>query len=782
MRQEPFSVEVAETGGQTASHRGSAGCMRLLTGEIVGWGGTDVDWNPLNTTEVFSADGLTKAAGGNLHTSRAEGTNILLPDSRILDTGGWTAVSNSAVVEVFHPTLHVWTAKASMPVARWGHQLAMLPSGDVLAMGGEVVGGTGSTTQCDSYSIGANVWTTVAPMHTARRAHIAQRLNDGRILVMGGMNLVGDASIIATCEIYNPASNSWSVVPSMSTPRAWGASALLQDGRVLVMGGNIPESGPTNTKKTPLCEIYNPWTNTWSPTASMSVGGQWVPSNGRGVFVLPHGGVLALPDYSNAGDVYSVLPGDGFPIELYFPDQGAWRVVGKRPTPYSGQGIVALLQGTAGASASIPAPGEGSSEGGGTEGAVGSNVNAYDFASGGEVPTLNGAVGKLFMATGWNADQSTLGTSTLIGNLRGSTGIEVLPGFVVPPAPIIPCAISWTQAPLGKPQYNMLQQSLRYAQFADGRPVGVYWDTDNGQVATAVWSADGYTMLYSFSGAPSIDTHGKGTMCALGDGRVIYAGPFTGNNAVWTIDPVSYAWTSRPVCPIDNVSGSLVQLATGEALMVGGNGGGGTSTAAAEYIPGTNTWLVRATMHQNRKEPSATLLQDGRVLVAGGYSDDGGGGPIAHAEIYNPTANTWTVVTPMNHERWQHAATLLPDGRVLVAGTFLVAPNTDTAEIYDPTANTWTLVATIPTQVYRLGVSGTRGLHVLSDETVMLVNGVSQQVFVYDIGANTWTATATYGSCQRQWSMSNYLGGCKVHIYSPSANRATEPISIMTVP
>ena len=61
-------------------------------------------------------------------------------------------------------------------------------------------------------------------------------------------------------------------------------------------------------------------------------------------------------------------------------------------------------------------------------------------------------------------------------------------------------------------------------------------------------------------------------------------------------------------------------------------------------------------MSQARSYPSVTLLEDGKVLVAGGAEDNV---PLAIAELYDPVAGTWSSLRPMHVPRLQHTATLL---------------------------------------------------------------------------------------------------------------------------
>jgi hypothetical protein len=112
-----------------------------------------------------------------------------------------------------------------------------------------------------------------------------------------------------------------------------------------------------------------------------------------------------------------------------------------------------------------------------------------------------------------------------------------------------------------------------------------------------------------------------------------------------------------------------------------------------------------------RTYKTATLLLDGRVLVTGGYNCGPAGrdGTVASAEIYDPRTGVFTATGPMRDRRQFHTATLLPDGRVLVAGGFSSPPRAatgsvvlasirtaetsaavlDTAEIYDPATGTF---------------------------------------------------------------------------------------------
>jgi hypothetical protein len=83
------------------------------------------------------------------------------------------------------------------------------------------------------------------------------------------------------------------------------------------------------------------------------------------------------------------------------------------------------------------------------------------------------------------------------------------------------------------------------------------------------------------------------------------------------------------------------------------------------YDPATNTWTAAATMGAPREFHIATLLADGKVLVAGG---DANNALLASAESYDPMLNTWTSAPNLALARESHAAILLPNGKVLITG------------------------------------------------------------------------------------------------------------------
>ena len=169
-------------------------------------------------------------------------------------------------------------------------------------------------------------------------------------------------------------------------------------------------------------------------------------------------------------------------------------------------------------------------------------------------------------------------------------------------------------------------------------------------------------------------------------------------------------------------------LADGRLLVTGGfwmDIGGfhvwETLHQSAEIIDGGTSRRVTALMFNARWDHTATLLRDGRVLITGG--DDGGQNvyhATATAEIFDPATETFHAVVPMLQRRRGHTATLLQDGRVLIAG----GAQDGTAEIFDPSTNLFTIAADV----------GQRTDHtatLLRDGTVLLAGGAEDAV-LYD--------------------------------------------------
>jgi hypothetical protein len=98
----------------------------------------------------------------------------------------------------------------------------------------------------------------------------------------------------------------------------------------------------------------------------------------------------------------------------------------------------------------------------------------------------------------------------------------------------------------------------------------------------------------------------------------------------------------------------------------GFNSVGGDLTSAELYNPTTGTWTTTGNLNLGRYNHTATLLPDGMVLVAGGFDANTRDATMS-AELYNPSSGTWSTTGSLNTQRYLQTATLLPGGLVLVA-------------------------------------------------------------------------------------------------------------------
>ncbi len=290
------------------------------------------------------------------------------------------------------------------------------------------------------------------------------------------------------------------------------------------------------------------------------------------------------------------------------------------------------------------------------------------------------------------------------------------------------------------------------------------------------------------------------TATRLQDGSVILIGGRSAANPAEVFDPASLTFTptfSVPVTPRSSGFTSTL-LASGEVLIAGGEDSlsnaeiyspSGLFTATGDLLTGrrlhtatlladgrvfiaggeaysaaTDTWdtlettelfdpltgifTAAAPMADARLDHTATLLPDGSVLIAGGRAP-GPSGPIAtflaKSEIYHPNTNTFTSISPMNSARGFQTATLLANGKVLIAGGFNTNSSSQaTSELYDPGTQTFTLTGSMHNK------RGAHTANMLGDGNVLISGGVELTPFlnvhasadVYQVSAGQFEATS----------------------------------------
>jgi N-acetylneuraminic acid mutarotase len=287
------------------------------------------------------------------------------------------------------------------------------------------------------------------------------------------------------------------------------------------------------------------------------------------------------------------------------------------------------------------------------------------------------------------------------------------------------------------------------------------------------------------------DARANHTATLLSSGLVLVAGGanFTATNTTYPAsveiyDPSNGIWSSAGSIANPRENHTATLLPNGKVLIAGGfiiSGSNPVYLSSAElYDPTSNTWSSAGNMVTARDNHTATLLSNGNVLVAGGLNS---GGALASSELYNPTTNSWSSAGNLSSARYSHTSILLPNGNVLVAGGLGISTLLVSAELYCPTNNTWTATGSLSTA---------RMLHTatLLPNGSVLVSGGEGSGFIasaelYSPTSGTWSSagsmsTARYGHTAILLPTGNVLiaGGSSdgvstlssAELYDPSSN------------
>ena len=197
---------------------------------VVG-GGQRIGLTVEKRCELYDPATGTFALTGLLFTARSFHTATRLPDGRVLVTGGHDAGAdtlNHASVEIYDPLAGTWSPAAAMEFRRGRHTATLLPNGDVLVVGGAQVGsGTTVNPSAEIYHPATNSWRTVTSMAQARVGQAAALLPSGEVLVVGGFD---GANYLRTSEIFRALSNPPTAVA--------GADRTVRPGSAVMLDGS----------------------------------------------------------------------------------------------------------------------------------------------------------------------------------------------------------------------------------------------------------------------------------------------------------------------------------------------------------------------------------------------------------------------------------------------------------------------------------------------------------------------------------------------------------------
>jgi hypothetical protein len=275
----------------------------LKDGKVLVAGGLTSSLSFIPSTELYDPASGIWSTTGSMSVGRAFHTATLMNNGKVLVAGG-----GSDITELYDPTTGIWSTTGSMSGLRYHHTATLLDNGKVLVAGGQSTPDFSATpfASAELYDPITGIWSTTGSMSVGRADHTATLLNNGKVLVAGGQVRY---STIASAELYDPDAGTWSTTGSMSVGRNTPTATLLKDGQVLVAGGY----GDVWPYQVASAELYDQDAGTWSTTGSMNIG-----RNGHTTTLLKNGKVLVAGGWDGSSTIAST--------ELYDPDTGTWSI------------------------------------------------------------------------------------------------------------------------------------------------------------------------------------------------------------------------------------------------------------------------------------------------------------------------------------------------------------------------------------------------------------------------------------------------------------------------
>jgi Abnormal spindle-like microcephaly-assoc'd, ASPM-SPD-2-Hydin/Galactose oxidase, central domain len=657
----------------------------LEDGTILLTGGADKNNNVLSSAEIYNpATDSFSATKGPLTGGFFDHQAVLIntgasgaDNGMVLVAGGFDSSGNPQnAAALYNPATGMFTATSPMTTTRAFFTATFLDPAVVSAHGGEILiaGGDGgglptnNTGTAELFDPTTNTFTAIAaPMKEARAFHGAMLLKNGKVLLYGGRVHFNPG--LADAEIFDPATETFTPTNSAACPGAtfpanppagcmidlaYGQQGvLLSDGTVMITGGFKSVRG---------VEFFDPNTNTFNLSATAA---PLAYRRGLGMPGPDGGGYTAtlLPD----GD--HVLVAGGAPCydflntaELYDASQASVAGLGFMVSSFAGAASAALPGGrillTGGAS--------GEQLGGAT-----TSAELFDFPStsflcpDGSTPMDNPQMPCSITMN----DERFLHTATLIpsgadagqvllaGGDQGSTGGSPTAELFNPAAGTFSCVGGLSSTTF---QCNPSMTIARFGHTATLLTSG----TESGEILITGGANNYFTPSGVFNTAELF------------------------NPASNTFSCVGSVSSSPPICNQSLNTGRYGHYAlvlttgpnAGQVLIAGGSDVNGAPIASAELydptagtfscIGGSTLGACNSVMNAGRAGSSATMLNDGRILFAGGVSGSVANGytSIGSAEIYDPVQNKFTATGSMLAARAGHSAVLLNNGDVMMIG------------------------------------------------------------------------------------------------------------------
>ncbi|MEP7338233.1 MAG: kelch repeat-containing protein [Acidobacteriota bacterium] len=669
----------------------------LQNGKVLAAGGRSDAGSVLNTAEVYDPlTGLWMPAVNSLSAPRYGHTAIQLRNGLVLIAGGRRGAAGSEILdtaELYDPATNRWTAlNARMTTARARHTATLLLDGRVLFTGGENGGGLLNSTEF--YNAATQTFTAAGAtgnLNDARRQHTATLLGDGKVLAAGGAN---NSASLKSAETFDPTTGKWKRVGDLRTARHGHTATMLPTGEVLIAAG-VSGGALTDTS-----ELFSPIPATWAATN----GNLATPRQAHSATLLPSGSVLVAGGTDASGAAINSA-------QVYNRLTKVW-----------------------------------------------SAAPSFTFseARGGHTATILHN-GRVLFAGGQSNSGNFLSSSEYYEPVTASWVVTTFPP--VSTATPAPTPVPGSTPPVTT-QMNVARKGHTATVLPDGRVLaagGTMTTTGGGNsILNTAEIFDPFSGRWTLVAATMNAARASHTATLLPNGKVLLiGGNGGGGNSAELFDPASQSFTPTVAPGVSRVDHTATLLPNGKVLVVGGQGatssaqlydpsasptGGWSSAGAGALSPArhkhtatlalvngvyrvfifggldasnralksprfynveTNAFsTITAEPTRFRYDHTATLLPDGRVFVSGGRGGTNGadvGRVIGNSEIFNPSAGTWDANLISTASRVDHTATLLPNGRVLLIGGRTISASgagcsepasVSPAQIFDPLALT----------------------------------------------------------------------------------------------
>ncbi|WP_052518624.1 kelch repeat-containing protein [Archangium violaceum] len=226
--------------GNMVTYRREHRAVALTDGRVLVMGGTTSSGTLLASAEVYNPLTGSWSATGGMATARRAFTATLLEDGRVLVAGGLTDNGDECTgtnclvgAELYDPATGTWTSAGTLGTARGFHAAALLPNGKVLVSGGGKDGAQSNAAELYDPATGA--WMSTGEMLSPRRRHSLTLLPNGLVLAVGGYD--ASTGIHSSAELYNPLTGTWCTTGAMGQNRYEHTASLLPGGKVLITAG-----------------------------------------------------------------------------------------------------------------------------------------------------------------------------------------------------------------------------------------------------------------------------------------------------------------------------------------------------------------------------------------------------------------------------------------------------------------------------------------------------------------------------------------------------------------